>query len=116
MTLTAASRCCKACGTLLPSDPPHVCTQCSRLAVPPLEDWSVDLRLWLADQQMRHALNPHVRGSALNRWCALLTGVIAGRRWGSRLVPQAVSVEDAYRIACEETAKWVEAGRPEFYE
>jgi hypothetical protein len=31
-------------------------------------------------------------------------------------VPQAVSVEDAFRIACEETDKWVQQGRPDLYE
>ena len=116
MTLTASSRSCRGCGRLLPSAPPHVCAVCDRVAVPPLEEWSTDLRMWLAGQQMRQAFNPHRRGAALARWCALLTGVIAGKRWGERMVPQAVSAEDAYRIACAETEKWVAAGRPELYE
>lgn len=113
MTITATSRVCPVCATLLPSEPPHVCPTCSALGVPLLEDWPPLLTVWLHGMRLAAFYAPFARATAQQKAERLLVSVIAGKQWGSRIVPRAALASDCYVVAVEELAKWKAAGMPD---
>jgi hypothetical protein len=113
VTISATTRVCPVCTTLLPSEPPHVCPTCSALGVPLLEDWPPFLVAWLHMKRLAAFYAPYARLTAQQRAERLLVSVIAGKQWGSRIVPRAALASDCYVVAVEELAKWKAAGMPD---
>jgi hypothetical protein len=113
--ITATSRVCAACGRLLPDTPPHVCTHCDRLEVPPLDAWSHDLKCWLAGRAVASVFAPHLDGPPLRKWTALLRSQIAGRAWHGQVIPYAASEADCFAVAVKEVEQWVRDGKPDLY-
>lgn len=116
MTITATTRVCPACRRILPSDPPHVCAHCATLAVPPLDEWKTDLRVWLAAMAVERKMAPHRKGTPLQRWTALMKSIVAGHQWDGHVLPYACSDADAYAVAVRQVERWIAAGRPDLYE
>jgi hypothetical protein len=113
MTLSATSRVCPICATLLPSDPPHVCPTCSALGVPLLEDWPPLLTTWLHGKRLAAFYAPLGRFTVQQRAERLLVSVIAGQQWGTRIIPRAALASDCYVVAVQELERWKAAGMPD---
>lgn len=98
--LTATSRLCGSCHTLLPAPPDAaVCTCCGRVAVPLHADWPPGFKRFLVGRLLESFFAPFGRHSEQYRWERLLHAVIAGRQWETRIIPYAASPEDCFAEA-----------------
>lgn len=102
MPITASSRVCTGCHRLLPEPPaPAVCAKCGRVAAPLHGDWPKGLKRWLVAQLLEQFFAPWAESTHQYRWERLLVAVIAGRRWGTRIIPYATSPEDCFAVALQ---------------
>ena len=112
MTLSATSRVCPICATLLPEAPPFVCAKCATLGVPLVEDWPPHLVTWLHMMRLRQMEAPWARFTVQQKYERLLHAVIAGETWHGQVVPLAASALDCYAIAVAGYERWVASGMP----
>lgn len=114
--ITATSRMCSACRTLLPEPPePQVCTRCSRVAVPLYTDWPPGMRRWLLGKFVAGFFAPWSTATEQYRWERLLSAVMHGRQWGTKVLPRAAALADCYAVACEEVKAWETKGSSPLY-
>lgn len=111
--ITSTSRVCEGCNRLLPEPPaPAVCPRCSRVAVPLHTDWPKGLKRWLFAELVKQFWAPWHQATEQYRWERLLRSVIAGRTWGTRIVPYAADASDCYTVACRQLTLASDAATP----
>lgn len=113
--ITERTRICPACRAFLPEDGAAACERCSRIAVLPIAQWHPKMRRWLLGQFVKSFFAPWPNANEQYRWERLLHAVIAGRQWGTRIVPRATLLADCYVVATAEVEAWERAGSPQLY-
>lgn len=112
MAITATSRLCPSCRSLLPADGAPVCTHCGKLAIPLIADWPQAMRRYLTLLTVADASSPAINLTEQERWQWLLQNRFRARQYGSVIIPLAATPDDCYPIAVRALEAWENAGRP----
>ena len=112
MAITATSRLCPSCRSLLPADGAPVCTHCGKLAIPLIADWPDAMRRYLTLLTVADASSPLINHTQQERWQWILQSRFRMRQYGSVIIPLAATPDDCYPIAVRALDAWENAGRP----
>lgn len=110
--ITALTRACTICHTVLPDGELPACTHCGRIAAPRHTEWPAALKWWLVRELLRRHLHSWITEQVL--WERMLRDALTGATKGPNPyglpISTATPVAELYPLALERATAWRLAG------